>query len=76
MNDCGFTMIDGSCVIGGSPNGKSPSAMYVKGIIMGEILFQIGLALFALFYIFGGCHALFDGWRPWKYGIKWWKFYD
>ena len=43
---------------------------------MGEVLCLIGLAIFFIFYTFGGVHALFDGWSPWKHGFKWWKFYD
>ncbi len=31
---------------------------------MGEMIVLLFLALFALFYIFGGVHVLFDGWRP------------
>jgi hypothetical protein len=40
---------------------------------MNEIILLIVISLFGIFYIFGGVHALFDGWKPWKNGIQWWK---
>lgn len=43
---------------------------------MCEFVVLLFLALFFLFYTFGGFHAIIDGWRPWKHGIKWWKYYD
>lgn len=33
------------------------------------------LAAFGLFYMTGGCHVWYDGWRPWKHGCRWWEYY-
>lgn len=41
---------------------------------MGEMIVLLCLAVFGVFYITGGVHALYDGWRPWKHGINWFEF--
>ena len=38
-----------------------------------EVFILLILSLVFLFYTFGGVHAIFDGWKPWKHGIKWWE---